>query len=78
MKYFMIILMVGWAQVMLAQNRATISGTITDQSNGETLIGANIFLQNENNEITNGTATNVYGFYSLTAPTGSYRLVVSY
>jgi len=78
MKQLMILLLVGWTQLVFAQDKATISGTISDQTNGETMIGANVFLQNENNEMASGTSTNVYGFYSLTAPAGDYRLVISY
>ncbi|MEO9891138.1 TonB-dependent receptor [Aurantibacter sp.] len=57
-----------------AQNSYTISGTITDASNGETLFGASVFLKGT----TNGVVTNEYGFYSLTAPKGEYTLNVSY
>ncbi|HRZ22055.1 MAG TPA: carboxypeptidase-like regulatory domain-containing protein, partial [Bacteroidales bacterium] len=42
--------------------RFTISGVVTDQVNGETLLGATIYV----NELETGTATNLYGFYSIT------------
>ncbi|ETN94066.1 TonB-dependent receptor [Zhouia amylolytica] len=58
---------------LLAQEY-TLSGTIKDGENGETLLGANLFLLNTNY----GVTTNEYGFYSLTAPAGNYTLVVSY
>lgn len=54
--------------------RHTISGTVTDSANGEDLIGVNIYIP----ESKVGTATNEYGFYSLTLPAGSYTLEVSY
>ncbi|MEW7278240.1 TonB-dependent receptor [Aquimarina sp. 2201CG1-2-11] len=57
-----------------AQEKFTISGTLKDQTNGETLLGATIFLKG----ISIGTTTNEYGFYSLTAPQGDYTLVISY
>jgi hypothetical protein len=57
-----------------AQERYTISGTITDARNGETLYGASVFLQNT----TIGVLTNEYGFFSLSASKGSCTLVVSY
>ncbi|MGC6431579.1 MAG: TonB-dependent receptor [Jejuia sp.] len=57
-----------------AQDKYTISGTITDASNGETLFGASVFL--EGTAI--GAITNEYGFYSITAAEGEYNLVVSY
>lgn len=57
-----------------AQTKFTISGTIKDASNGETLLGATILLKGT----TIGSTTNEYGFYSITASEGSYTLVVSY
>ncbi|MFV0566879.1 MAG: TonB-dependent receptor [Flavobacteriaceae bacterium] len=57
-----------------AQNKISISGTITDSSNGETLLGATVYLQGTNI----GTVTNAYGFFSLSATKGEYTLVVSY
>jgi len=57
-----------------AQDKFTISGTLKDQANGETLLGATILLKGT----TIGTTTNEYGFYSLTAPKGNYTLVISY
>ncbi|MBO0322349.1 TonB-dependent receptor [Muricauda sp. CAU 1633] len=57
-----------------AQNNFTISGKVTDQSNGETLFGTSIFLRGTDI----GAITNEYGFYSISAPPGSYTLVFSY
>lgn len=57
-----------------AQDKFTISGTITDISNGETVFGASVFL--EGTRI--GAVTNEYGFYSITAEKGTYNLTVSY
>lgn len=54
--------------------RHTISGTIRDKSNGEALFGATVFVK----ELKTGTASDVYGNYSLTLPEGSYHLVFSY
>ncbi|WP_421824938.1 TonB-dependent receptor [Flagellimonas oceanensis] len=58
----------------IGQTSHTISGTITDESNGETLFGASVFL----NGTTIGGVTNEYGFYSVTAPEGDYVLTISY
>lgn len=58
----------------IAQNNHTLSGTITDKSNGETLFGASVFLKGT----TIGVITNEYGFYSITAPKGEYTLSISY
>jgi outer membrane receptor for ferrienterochelin and colicin len=52
----------------------TLSGTVSDGKTGEPLIGANIY-----NPLTlAGTATNLYGFYSLKFPSGTIRLTASY
>ena len=42
----------------------TLSGTITDEQSGEVLIGANVLAVTTDK----GTASNTYGFYSLTLP----------
>lgn len=57
-----------------AQESYTLSGTISDKSNGETQFGANVFLKGT----TIGVITNEYGFYSITAPKGNYILSISY
>jgi len=56
-----------------AQNKNTINGFIKDAS-GEELIGATIYIP----ELQAGTVTNVYGFYSLTVPSGNYNISFSY
>ena len=60
-----------WCQ---AQEQFSISGTIKDITNGETLLGATVSLKDTNY----GATTNEYGFFSLTAPEGTYTLVISY
>ena len=57
-----------------AQEKITISGTIQDTETGETVLGANVYFKNTSI----GTTTNNYGFYSITAPKGSYTLIISY
>ena len=57
-----------------AQNKFTVSGTISEESSNETLIGVNIIFP----DIQSGTTTNEYGFYSITLPEGTYKMVVSY
>ncbi|MCZ8285504.1 MAG: carboxypeptidase-like regulatory domain-containing protein, partial [Bacteroidia bacterium] len=59
--------------VSFAQN-FSISGYVRDQSNGESAIGANVYVK----EGMTGTNTNTNGFYSLTLPAGKYTLVCSY
>jgi len=60
--------------VVFGQSKFSISGTIKDQSSGETLFGATVFIKGS----TIGTTTNEYGFFSISAPAGSYTLVCSY
>lgn len=52
----------------------TISGYVTDGTSSETLIGTNIFESHQHQ----GTATNPYGFYSITLPEGAAELRFSY
>ncbi|MEJ2112392.1 MAG: TonB-dependent receptor [Flavobacteriaceae bacterium] len=57
-----------------AQEKFTISGTITDEKSNETLIGVNIIFP----DLKTGTITNEYGFYSITLPVGVYNIQISY
>lgn len=59
-----------------AQQKFTISGYIEDTKTGEKLIGANVY--DSKNKPIRGTTTNEYGFYSLTLPSDSIELSVSY
>lgn len=53
----------------------TLSGYVKDESTGEDLIGATITLQDQPGT---GTVTNLYGFYSLSLPEGTYNVVFNY
>jgi hypothetical protein len=57
-----------------AQEKFTLSGYIKDAANGEGLIGVGIYVQ----EAKVGTQTNAYGFYSITLPSGTYNVSVTY
>lgn len=57
-----------------AQEKYTISGSISEEKSNETLIGVNILFP----EIQSGTTTNEYGFYSITLPEGTYKIIISY
>src|SRR5579863_7702109 len=57
------------------QKKYTISGTVKDQSTGETLIGATIRIKELPQS---GTITNGYGFYSMFIPEGEYTLTFTY
>ena len=57
-----------------AAAKYTISGFALDAETGEKLIGANLYDPDRRL----GTATNTYGFFSLTLPADSVTLLVSY
>ncbi len=57
-----------------ASRKFTISGYVTDGASSETLIGANILESRRST----GTATNPFGFYTLTLPEGDAELTFSY
>lgn len=57
-----------------AQERYTISGSVTDEKTGETILGANLAVVRLNT----GVITNEYGFYSLTLPAGTHKITLSY
>lgn len=69
-------------QIILKENpnkeifieKYTLTGYLKDEINGETLIGATIYIP----EIEQGTISNSYGFYSITIPEGKYDVVFSY
>lgn len=54
--------------------RYTISGRVEDGQSGELMISANVY----DAKTLNGVITNVYGFYSLTLPTGNISLTCSF
>ena len=63
-----------------AQTRgtATVSGYITDQTSGETLIGAGVLVEESGRKTPTGAVTNAYGYYTLTIPRGKVALQYSY
>ncbi|WP_167615064.1 TonB-dependent receptor [Maribellus sediminis] len=69
-----IILLLLFLSTLTRAQDVTLSGYIKDASNGEALIGATVYIP----ELKQGTASNAYGFYSLTIPEGSYNMHVSY
>ena len=60
--------------IALSQEKITLSGTVYDDLNNETLIGVSIYFPG----LEAGTSTNEYGFYSITIPNGNYNLQISY
>src|SRR5688572_22800881 len=67
--FLMTILSVG----MYAQDR-TVSGRVTDESDGSPLPGVNVVLKGT----TNGTVTDTDGRYSLSVPAASNALIFSF
>ena len=59
---------------LFSQEKFTISGTVSNIESNETLIGVNILFP----ELQTGTATNEYGFYSITLPEGTYKVQISF
>ncbi|MBR6083660.1 MAG: carboxypeptidase-like regulatory domain-containing protein, partial [Salinivirgaceae bacterium] len=74
MKKLILTLMVAAFAATAFAQKATIHGTVTDAESGETMISATVYCP----ELGIGTATNSYGFYSLTLPKGRHTVVVSY
>ena len=58
-----------------AQKFNAVNGTVKDITTGETLIGASVKVTGSKQA---ATATNAYGYYAFSLPTGSYRIEVSY
>ena len=59
---------------LYGQNNFTISGYVQDNASGENLIGVSIYEK----ESFKGTASNQYGFYSLTLEEGNYKIIYSF
>ncbi|MDA0194142.1 MAG: carboxypeptidase-like regulatory domain-containing protein [Bacteroidetes bacterium] len=70
----LILLLVITSFTASSQDKFTISGYVKDASNGEELIGVTVLIK----ELSTGTITNHYGFYSITLAPGVYNLVLSY
>ncbi len=54
--------------------KVIISGHVRDAKNGEDLLGASVYVK----EISSGSATNLYGFYSISLYPGTYHIIYSY
>lgn len=53
----------------------TVSGYVYDGENGESLIGAELYIAQDP---TIGVVTNSYGYYAISLPVGEYELIVRY
>ena len=57
-----------------AQEKYTLSGTVTDGKTSETLIGVTVYIL----ELQKVTVTNQYGFFSISLPKGEYTVQLDY
>ena len=71
---FSLTLSVFFSVAIFGQNQFTISGYVQDNASGENLIGVSIYEK----ESLKGTASNQYGFYSLTLDEGNYKIIYSF
>ncbi|MGX1023687.1 TonB-dependent receptor [Psychroflexus sp. MBR-150] len=74
MKFICSLMLVVFSLTCFSQEKFSISGSIKDIENNETLLGVNVIVE----ELNTGTVSNAYGFYSLTLPKGKYTLTISY
>lgn len=73
-KTFWVVLLSLFSLGAYSQETFTLSGYLSDASNGETLIGATAFVK----ETGSGTVSNEYGFYSISLPEGTYNIAYNY
>ena len=70
-KNILAILILLSVSVMTAQEKFTLSGTISEAQSGETMIGVNVLIP----ALQTGVVTNQYGFYSITLPKGTHQVI---
>ena len=70
MRFLAVFLLFSLPSLVWSQETFTLSGVVTYASNGETVIGAKVYIPS----IKKGAITNTYGFYSLTVPVGNYAV----
>ncbi len=74
MKFITLLAAALFGSMTATAQQYTVNGYITDGKSAETIIGATVVDENSRH----GTASNNFGFYSLTLPAGQHRLTVSY
>src|SRR4051812_24225968 len=70
----LLILFFSFAGHAYSQGKVTLSGTISNKLNTETLIGATIYIP----QAKVGITTNSYGYYTTTLPKGTYTIIISH
>lgn len=74
-RIFLVLLIIFSGTLFLhAQEKFSLSGYISDGENGETLIGATVYIPS----LKQGVTSNEYGFYSITLPSDTYNVEYSY
>jgi outer membrane receptor for ferrienterochelin and colicin len=74
-RYILLVFLVLYFSSLISAQQYTISGYVTDAKTGETLLSAYVYIEGSHT----GTATNNYGFYTLTLPKNELiTLVFSY
>lgn len=74
MKFLNFLLLFLFFTTGLFAQKVSLSGYLKDESNGEALIGATVYIP----DLGIGVVSNSYGFYSLSMPKGNYSVQVSY
>ncbi|MBE9512034.1 MAG: carboxypeptidase-like regulatory domain-containing protein, partial [Bacteroidetes bacterium] len=67
-------IIIGKTQDLANGDNATLSGYIRGAKTGEGIIGGTVYIE----ELKKGTASNQYGYYSITLPVGNYHIAFSY
>lgn len=73
-KFLQTLILILFTQLILAQEKYTLSGTIRETKGNETVIGASIQISNSNFNRT--IQTNEYGYYSISIPKGDYEILI--
>ncbi len=71
---FILISLLCYSFSLRGQQKYTLSGSISESSSNETLIGVTVAIP----ELSTGVTTNEYGFYSISLPEGTYKVLISY
>lgn len=74
LRFFILLFFCSTAFALFSQNTATVSGTLRDAQNGETLIGATV----EAVGLGKGNVSNEYGFFSFTLAEGSDSVTLKF
>jgi hypothetical protein len=68
------LIVIGSAGIKTKGQKVALSGIVKEKETGEPIIGATLFLS----DLSTGTATDKYGYYVVSVPTGSHSLKLKY